>query len=56
MIFRMAEAEMVQIPKAEYERLKQMAQVDWELVDKLKRSFEDIKHGRITEIKPKRAK
>ena len=45
--------ETVTIPRAEYERLKEMSQVDWELVEKLKKSFEDIKHGRITEIKPK---
>ncbi len=43
----------VTIPRAKYERLKEMSQVDWELVEKLKKSFEDIKRGRITEIKPK---
>ncbi|MBI2142290.1 hypothetical protein HYU15_02240 [Candidatus Woesearchaeota archaeon] len=48
--------ETVTIPKAEYERLKKMAEVDWELVEKLKKSFEDIKYGRITEVKPARAK
>jgi len=47
--------ETVTIPRAEYERLKEMSKVDWELVEKLKKSFEDIKHCRITEIKPKRS-
>ena len=39
----------VTIPEAEYERLKQEAQVDTELVEKIKRSLEDIKHGRVKE-------
>ena len=37
------------IPKKEYERLKKEAEVDTELVDKIKRSLEDIKHGRVKE-------
>lgn len=45
--------ETVTISKAEYERLKESSEVDWELVDKLKQSFEDVKHGRITEVKPR---
>ncbi|MBI4451191.1 hypothetical protein HY642_04405 [Candidatus Woesearchaeota archaeon] len=44
--------ETITITKAEYERLKDLAEVDWELVDKIKRSLEDIKHGRVTEWKP----
>ncbi len=43
--------ETVTISKKEYEKLKKEAQVDQELVEKLKRSFEDIKHGRIREWK-----
>ena len=43
---------MIQIPREEYERLKEMSQIDWELVEKIKNSLEDVKHGRITEIKP----
>lgn len=43
----------VTIPKEEYEELKRKAEVDWELVEKIKRSLEDIKHGRISEWKPK---
>ena len=39
----------VTIPEAEYERLKQEAQVDTELVEKIKRGLEDIKHGRVKE-------
>ncbi|MFQ5976049.1 MAG: hypothetical protein ACE5J5_07030 [Candidatus Hydrothermarchaeales archaeon] len=44
----------VSIPKEEYEALKKMAEVDHELVEKIKNSLEDIKHGRITEWKPSR--
>jgi len=45
--------EMVQVPKEEYDRLKEMSQIDWELVEKIKNSLEDVKHGRITEVKPR---
>lgn len=45
--------ETVTIPKGEYEKLKKNAEVDWELVEKIKKSLEDVKHGRITEWKPK---
>ena len=41
----------VTIPEAEYERLKKEAEVDMELVNKIKRSLEDIKHGRVKEWK-----
>ena len=41
--------ETVTIPKEEYERLKREAEVDMELVNKIKRSLEDIKHGRVKE-------
>ncbi len=44
--------ETVTISKKKYERLKKQATVDKELVAKLKRAFEDIKHGRISEWKP----
>lgn len=43
--------ETVTIPKKEYQQLKKKAEIDWELVQKVKRSFEDIKHGRIREWK-----
>ncbi len=45
--------ETVTIPKGEYEGLKKKAEVDADLVEKIKRSLEDVKHGRITEWKPK---
>ncbi len=48
--------ETVTVPKAEYERVKEMAKIDVKLVEKLKRSFEDIKQGRISEVKPKKIK
>ena len=41
--------ETVTIPKEEYERLKREAEVDMGLVNKIKRSLEDIKHGRVKE-------
>ena len=44
--------ETVTISKEEYERLKEMSQIDWKLVEKIRKSLEDVKHGRITEIKP----
>ena len=43
--------ETVTIPKEEYERLKRESEVDMELVNKIERSLEDIKHGRIREWK-----
>ena len=43
--------ETVTITKSEYEKLKKKSQVDSELVCKIKRSLEDIKHGRIKEWK-----
>ena len=41
----------ITISEQEYERLKNEAEVDVELVEKIKRSLEDIKHGRVTEWK-----
>ena len=43
--------ETITIPKEEYERLKKEAEVDTELVEKIKRGLEDIKHGRVKEWK-----
>ncbi|HLC86086.1 MAG TPA: hypothetical protein VJG30_02285 [Candidatus Nanoarchaeia archaeon] len=45
--------ETVTISKKEYEKLKKKTEVDWELVNHLKRSFKDIKNGRIREWKGK---
>ena len=49
-------SETITISKAEYERLKEMSEIDWKLVEKIKKSLEDVKHGRITEIKPRYSK
>jgi len=43
--------ESITIPKQEYERLKKCSKVDMDLVNKIKRGLEDIKHGRIKEWK-----
>ena len=39
--------ETVTTPKEEYERLKELEKVDWELVRSFKKSLEDIKEGRV---------
>ena len=49
-------SETMTISKTDYERLKEMSEIDWELVGKIKKSLEDVKHGRITEVKPRRIK
>ena len=41
----------VTIPKEEYERLKKLEKVDWELVESFKRSLEDVKEGRVRRVK-----
>ncbi|MEK6872645.1 MAG: hypothetical protein AABW90_01370 [Nanoarchaeota archaeon] len=43
--------ETVTISKREYERMKEASRVDEELVAKIRKSLEDIKHGRIKEWK-----
>ena len=43
--------EIVTISKEGYQKLKKESEVDIELVNKIKRSLEDIKHGRIKEWK-----
>ncbi len=45
--------ETVTIPKREYEELKKKAEIDWELVEQFRESFEAIKKGKVTEWKPK---
>ena len=42
---------MVTIPEREYKILLEASQIDQELVEKIKRSLEDIKEGRIKEWK-----
>ncbi len=44
----------VTLSKKKYEQLRKQAEVDQELVNKLTRAFEDIKHGRVTEWRPKK--
>ena len=41
----------ITISLAEYEMLKKNSKVDSNLVNQVKRSLEDIKHGRVTEWK-----
>jgi len=43
--------ETVTILKEEYERLKKLEKVDWELVESFKRSLEDLKYGRIKRVR-----
>ncbi len=43
--------ETITIPKEEYERLKKLEEIDWELVESFKRSLEDLKAGRIRRVK-----
>ena len=45
--------EKITIPKEKYKRLKKEAEIDIELVNKIKRGLEDIKHGRIREWRRK---
>ena len=43
--------ETVTISKTEYEKLRERAEIDEELLIKLIRGLEDIKHGRVKEWK-----
>lgn len=45
--------ETVTISKEEYERLKKESEVDYELVEKIRRSIEEASQGKISEWKPK---
>ena len=42
---------MISISKQDLEILKKKTEIDYELVEKIKRSLEDIKEGRIKEWK-----
>ncbi len=42
--------ETITIPKAEYERLKKLEEVDHDLISQLKESLEDAKQGRIRRV------
>ena len=43
--------ETVTIPKVEYERLKKLEKVDWELVESFRRGLEDLKAGRFKRVR-----
>lgn len=43
--------ETVTIPKEEYERLKKLEKIDWELVESFKRSLEDLRAERIKQVR-----
>ena len=43
--------EMIKVPKNEYERLKQQANIDIELLKQLIESFKDIKQGKIRRVR-----
>ena len=51
----MISMEQITISKQEYDKLKKMAEIDQDLVTKIKRGLEDIKHGRISEWKLKKS-
>jgi len=44
-------AELITISKGEYEKLKKLEQVNWELVESFKKSLHDLKEGRITRVR-----
>ena len=39
----------VTIPREEYERLKALEKVEWEVVGEFKEALEDLKEGKFTE-------
>ncbi len=43
--------ETVTIPKEEYDYLKKLEKVDWELVQSFKNSLEDLKAGRVKRVR-----
>lgn len=43
--------EMIEIPKAEYEKLKMQANIDVDLLKQLAKSLKDIKEGRVIRVK-----
>ncbi len=46
----MEQTEMITIPKQEYEKLKKLENIDWDLVIQFKESLEDVKAGRIRRV------
>ena len=43
--------ETITITKKEYERLKKLEKVDWELVESFKRSLDDLKAGSVKRVR-----
>ena len=41
---------MVSVPREEYERLKKLEKVDFELIGQFKESLEDLKVGKIRRV------
>ena len=41
----------ITIPREEYDRLKKLEQVDWELVGKFKKGLDDVKAGRVKRVR-----
>lgn len=42
--------EEITIPRAEYERLKELEKIDFELIYQFKKSLEDVEAGRIRKV------
>jgi len=42
--------EMVKIPRKEYERLKKLEKIDFDLVRQFKGSLKDLKAGRVRRV------
>ncbi len=42
--------ETITIPKKEYERLKKLEELDFELIRQFKESLMDLKHGRFKRL------
>jgi len=40
----------VTVPRKEYERLKKLDELDWDLIRQFAASLEDLKHGRFKRL------
>ena len=43
--------EMVTIPKKEYDELKKMSEIDFDILHQLLSSFRDIREGRVRKVR-----
>ena len=43
--------ETITIEKKEYEKLKKLEQIDWEIVQSFRNSLDDLKEGRIKKVR-----